>query len=115
MRVTSFTGADATWDAFVRAAPGWTHFHLIGWKNVIERVFGHECIYLAASDDSGRLAGVLPLVRVKSMVFGHFLVSMPFLNYGGPLGGDAAVRAPRSGVRYGRAMRGAAELRCAGS
>jgi FemAB-related protein (PEP-CTERM system-associated) len=93
MRVSHFTGADATWDAFVRAAPGWTHFHLIGWKNVIERVFGHECIYLAAHDDAGALAGVLPLVRVKSMVFGHFLVSMPFLNYGGPLGGDAAVRA----------------------
>ena len=95
MRVSHFTGADATWDEFVRAAPGWTHFHLIGWKSVIERVFGHECIYLAAYDDAreGALAGVLPLVRVKSMVFGHFLVSMPFLNYGGPLGDDAAVRA----------------------
>jgi hypothetical protein len=93
MRVSNFTGADATWDAFVRSAPGWTHFHLIGWKNVIERVFGHECIYLAAHDDALALVGVLPLVRVKSMVFGHFLVSMPFLNYGGPLGTDAAVRA----------------------
>ena len=93
MRVSHFTGADATWDAFVRSAPGWTHFHLIGWKNVIERVFGHECIYLAAHDDALALAGVLPLVRVKSMLFGHFLVSMPFLNYGGPLGSDDAVRA----------------------
>ena len=52
----------------------------------MERVFGHECIYLAAWDDASALAGVLPLVRVKSMLFGHFLVSMPFLNYGGPLG-----------------------------
>jgi FemAB-related protein (PEP-CTERM system-associated) len=26
-------------------------------------------------------------------VFGHFLVSMPFLNYGGPLGSEAAVQA----------------------
>ncbi|HET7621125.1 MAG TPA: hypothetical protein VFK39_04390, partial [Gemmatimonadaceae bacterium] len=93
MRVSHFTGAEATWDAFVRSAPGWTHFHLIGWKNVIERVFGHECLYLAAHSDAGALAGVLPLVRVKSMMFGHFLVSMPFLNYGGPLGSDEAVRA----------------------
>lgn len=92
MRVNTFTGTDAAWDVFVRSAPGWTPFHLAGWKTVIERVFGHECIYLAASDDSGRLAGVLPLVRVKSMVFGHFLVSMPFVNYGGPLGSDEAVR-----------------------
>lgn len=57
----------------------------------MERVFGHECIYLAAYDDAGALAGVLPLVRVKSVLFGHFLISMPFLNYGGPLGSADAV------------------------
>ena len=57
----------------------------------MERVFDHECIYLAARDESGELAGVLPLVRVRSVLFGHYLVSMPFLNYGGPLGRDAAV------------------------
>ncbi|HEY7877100.1 MAG TPA: GNAT family N-acetyltransferase, partial [Gemmatimonadaceae bacterium] len=38
-------------------------------------------------------SGILPLVRVRSRVFGHYLVSMPFLNYGGPLGDDDAVRA----------------------
>jgi FemAB-related protein (PEP-CTERM system-associated) len=30
---------------------------------------------------------------VKSRLFGHYLVSMPFLNYGGPLGEAGAVRA----------------------
>ena len=56
-------------------------------------MFGHECIYLAARDQTGQLAGVLPLVRVKSLLFGHYLVSMPFVNYGGPLGDDVAVGA----------------------
>jgi FemAB-related protein (PEP-CTERM system-associated) len=41
----------------------------------------------------GRLAGILPLVRVKSVVFGHYLVSLPFVNYGGPLGDTQAVGA----------------------
>jgi FemAB-related protein (PEP-CTERM system-associated) len=59
----------------------------------MSRVFGHECIYLAARGEDGALAGVLPLVRVRSALFGHYLVSMPFLNYGGPLGTDDAVRA----------------------
>jgi len=36
---------------------------------------------------------VLPLVHAKSLLFGNYLVSMPFLNYGGPLGGEPAVRA----------------------
>lgn len=93
MQVSPYIGANAAWDEFVRSAPGWTHFHLIGWKTVIERVFGHECIYLAARDDAGQIAGVLPLVRVKSVMFGHYLVSMPFVNYGGPLGSSAAVSA----------------------
>lgn len=92
MHVTTFTGTAGEWDGFVRSAPSWTHFHLHGWKPLIETVFGHECIYLEARDD-GRLAGALPLVRVKSVAFGHYVVSMPFLNYGGPLGTDGAVTA----------------------
>lgn len=93
IRVERWRGDAAAWDAFVRAQPGWTHFHLHGWREVISRVHGHECVYLAARDDAGALAGVLPLVRVRSMLFGHYLVSVPFVNYGGPLGSDAAVRA----------------------
>jgi len=90
-RVDRFTGTASEWDGVARSSPGFTHFHLYGWREVMERVFGHECIYLAAYDDGGGLAGVLPLVRVKSILFGHFLVSMPFLNYGGPLGTAEAI------------------------
>ena len=90
--VGPFRGAPAEWDAFAVRQPGFTHFHRHGWREVVEEVFGHECLYLEARDD-GALAGVLPLVRVRSRLFGHYLVSMPFLNYGGPLGGEPAVRA----------------------
>jgi serine/alanine adding enzyme len=90
--VRPFDGAPAAWDAFVRSAAGWSHFHLWGWKSVLERTHGHECIFLAARGTDGSIEGVLPLVRVRSRLFGHFLVSMPFVNYGGPLGSAAAVR-----------------------
>jgi len=90
--VELYQGAAREWDGFVRAAPHWTHFHLLGWRTVVERVFRHECLYLAARDGGGRLRGVLPLVRVKSLLFGHYLVSLPFVNYGGPLGEPDAVR-----------------------
>lgn len=92
LRVEEFRGAAADWDAFVRGQRGWTHYHLHGWGRVIREVHGHPCLRLAARDEDDRLAGVLPLVRVKSPLFGHFLVSMPYLNYGGPLGEAAAVR-----------------------
>jgi serine/alanine adding enzyme len=91
--VTRFDGEPAAWDRFVRASAGWTHFHLWGWKAVLERTHGHECIYLAARGTHGDLEGVLPLVRVRSRLFGHFLVSMPFVNYGGPLGSATATQA----------------------
>lgn len=92
-RVERFDGTAEEWEASVRASAGSTHCHRWGWKTLIERAFGHECLYFGARDKDGALAGVLPLVRVKSVVFGHYLVSMPFLNYGGPLGEADAVRA----------------------
>jgi FemAB-related protein (PEP-CTERM system-associated) len=93
LTVGRFTGDARDWDAFVRLQPGWTHFHLHGWRDVIDEVFGHSTPYLAASDSAGQIIGILPLVRVRSAMFGHYLVSMPFVNYGGPLGSTAAVRA----------------------
>ena len=51
---------------------------------------GAECLYRVARDRDGVWQGVLPLVRVKSRLFGHYLVSMPFLNYGGPIGSPTA-------------------------
>lgn len=82
----------ASWNAFVRSQDGWTNFHLYEWRHIIESVFGHECFYLACLGAGGQIEGVLPLVRVRSRLFGHFLVSMPFVNYGGPLGSPEAVR-----------------------
>jgi FemAB-related protein (PEP-CTERM system-associated) len=93
LNVESFSGDPAAWDAAVRGFEGWTHFHLYGWRHVIEAVFGHACDYLCCRDADGAIAGVLPLVQVRSRLFGHFLVSMPFLNYGGPLGAPPAVAA----------------------
>jgi FemAB-related protein (PEP-CTERM system-associated) len=93
LTVRSFEGTPAQWDAFVAEQDGAKHFHRYGWRQVLERVYGHECISLGAYRADGTLDGVLPLVRVKSVLFGHFLVSMPFLDYGGPLGTDDAVHA----------------------
>lgn len=92
-RVEVFSGTEAEWDACVHSAPAWTHFQQWRWKPVIEGVFGHDCVYLAARDRTGQVTGVLPLVHARSLVFGDYLISMPFLNYGGPLGDDASVNA----------------------
>lgn len=83
----------ATWDAFVHRSEQSSFCHLAGWRTVMREVMGHDCPYLIARDPDGELHGVLPLVRVRSRLVGHYLLSMPFLNYGGPLGTPAAERA----------------------
>src|SRR6266480_5704063 len=92
IRVEHFAGTEEEWDGFAVAQNGYTHFHRLRWRALIEEVFGHECLYLAARDSDGSLIGILPLVRGRSVLFGHYLVSMPFLNYGGPLGTDLGVQ-----------------------
>jgi len=77
------TGVDhARWETFVERCPEATFFHRWGWKAVIESVFGHETFYLMAERD-GSIVGVLPLAEVKSRLFGHALVALPFCVYGG--------------------------------
>jgi FemAB-related protein (PEP-CTERM system-associated) len=36
--------------------------------------------------EADAIVGVFPMVRMKSMLFGHLACSMPFVNYGGPCG-----------------------------
>ena len=71
-----------TWDAYVKAHQQGSFFHLSGWQNVIEKSFDHACYFLYAEQE-GSICGVLPLVEVKSNLFGHALVSTPFCVYGG--------------------------------
>jgi FemAB-related protein (PEP-CTERM system-associated) len=81
--VATASEADAReWDAFVLSSRGATGYHLWAWRRVFERAFAHEAIYLLARENN-RVVGVLPLVFIKSAVFGRTLTSLPFLNYGG--------------------------------
>jgi FemAB-related protein (PEP-CTERM system-associated) len=89
--VAPLNGSVSEWDAFAASAPESTFCHLAGWRDVIASVLGHDCPYAVATDDEGAWRGLLPLVRVRSPLFGHYLVSLPFLNGGGPLGAPAAV------------------------
>jgi FemAB-related protein (PEP-CTERM system-associated) len=76
------------WDAFVDAHPRATLYHSSRWIRFAAEAFGFEPAWITAGDP---LAGVLPLIRQTSRLFGDRWVSLPFFNYGGPLGRDEAV------------------------
>ena len=101
------------WDEYVIKSSASNCYHLTGWKNVIEKTFGHKTYYLLATQDSSNstnpinsividsftqssvlspqslvnpsspIVGILPIVQLKSLIFGNFMVSCPYFNYGG--------------------------------
>jgi FemAB-related protein (PEP-CTERM system-associated) len=81
-------GDGSRWDAFVERCVDATFFHRIGWREILDGVFRHRPHYLLA-ERGADIVGVLPLAEVKSRVFGHALISLPFGVYGGPAASDA--------------------------
>lgn len=90
------------WDDYVERHPNGTLFHLTAWKQVVEQTFRHKSYYIVASSLEQRtgsgergegstssapfpIAGVLPLFLIKSVLFGNYLISIPFAELGGPL------------------------------
>jgi FemAB-related protein (PEP-CTERM system-associated) len=81
----------AVWDSFVDRHPDATVYHLSGWTDLIQDVFGHRAERLAVVETgtAGSAAagepvvGVLPVVFFQTPLFGRFATSMPFVNYGG--------------------------------
>lgn len=85
-RPTPFEGSREEWDAALATLDGATFCHLWGWGQLFGEVFGHTPYRWVTRTVDGEIRGLLPAVWMKSRLFGRSLISMPFLNYGGPLG-----------------------------
>src|SRR5690349_5818770 len=89
MTVEELDGDKTAWQDYVHRSPNASSCHILEWRDVLASTFGHKPHYLIARD-SGAVTGVLPLVEMRSLLFGHFFVSLPFLNYGGILADSPA-------------------------
>ena len=104
--VRAYREADrAAWEAYVSRCPAATFFHRIGWKDIYEHAARHRTHYLLGERD-GAIVGVLPLVQVKSLLFGNALVSLPFAVYGGAAADDVEIARAldRHAVALGRSL-----------
>ncbi len=85
--------AERAWEAFIAAEPRAEFFHRPGWRRVLRRAYGHDP-YFRVARRGGAVVGVLPLLHVRSRLFGNALISTGFCVYGGILAADdAAARA----------------------
>ena len=85
-------GENKAWDEYVYRCPEASHCHLSGWGRVIERSYGHRSFYLWARENR-EIKGILPLIRMRSLLRRRSLVSLPFLDDGGICTTDEQIRA----------------------
>jgi serine/alanine adding enzyme len=103
----------AAWDAFVLRAPDGTIAHRWAWLDIASGSYGHRAVPLVAVRD-GAVAGVLPLVQMRSRLFGRHLVSMPYVDTGGLCtagDGEAEAALVSAAVRLAEASASHLELR----
>lgn len=83
-RAVDFPSIRREWDGFA-CNYGYTGFsHRLAWGEILKASLGHEPYFLAARR-GGEVTGLLPLVFVRSVLFGRFLVGLSYLNTGGVL------------------------------
>ena len=91
IKITTATDTDASiWDEYVDNHAGAKIYHQYSWKSLIKVSFGHQGQYFVAKDREGNVCGVLPIIYMQNPIFGKIFgkngISMPYFNYGGPLG-----------------------------
>ena len=72
-------------NAYVENSETATVYHLTNWCELINRLFKHDTYYFYAKTETNNIIGALPLVRIKSRLFGDYMISMPYFNYGGAI------------------------------
>lgn len=90
MEMCPYDGNQNEWDSFVEHHPEGRFFLLSGYKQAIEETYGYEGQYYLFKR-GGEIVAVLPSFKVKSLLSGRRLLSLPFAEYGGLLGKDLSL------------------------
>jgi len=79
-------------DRFVAECESANFYHDYRWGKVTEACFGHKYRVLLSEGADGEIDGLFPFVHFDSLLFGNFIVSMPYFNYGGVVSEHDAAR-----------------------
>jgi len=79
------------WNQYINRHPASNTYHSFYFKNIIEQSFGHKAYYFAAFNENQTIVGIFPVIHTKSKLFGSYMTSVPYFNYGGPLSNNKAI------------------------
>ncbi|MXV61863.1 GNAT family N-acetyltransferase [Natronorubrum sp. JWXQ-INN-674] len=71
---------ETDWNQFIESNSG-PIFNRNEWSAICS-IYGHKSYNMAVINDSGDICACLPLIHLKSAIFGNTLVSMPFSEHG---------------------------------
>lgn len=72
------------WNKYLFDSKDGTFCHQWQWRDILVNSFNVTPYYLCAERDDS-IVGILPSVLMKSLMFGRYLISLPWLDYGGPV------------------------------
>lgn len=78
-------------EEYVQRHPAGSLWHIPDVSKFITETCNHSHQYFFAMDTDGHIRGVLPVVKQKSRLFGNFMVSVPYFNYGGVLADNRVI------------------------
>lgn len=90
MRIEVFNRAPTGWDDYVARHGSATAYHRASAVEIGAQAFKLRTSYVSAYEGED-IVGVLPLVEQSSRMFGRFLVSLPFVTYGGILADNSEI------------------------
>lgn len=79
------------WDSFCHNHVDSKIYYQSDWFDLILSLFNHETYLIRSVDKENNIQGVLPLTRLKSLLFGDYIVSLPYFNYGGILANNIQI------------------------
>lgn len=95
------------WDKYVRTKPEASIYHQSKWLTLIESSLNQKGVYLIAKDTTNNVVGILPIINLKSWLFGNYMVSMPYFNYGAAIADSPEIEAQlmQAAIKQGEALK----------
>jgi len=82
LQIRPISAADsAHWNQYVKTHPKATPYHNHAWIKSIEQAYGHEDVSQVATID-GKVVGILPVIKMRIPLHGHFYCSLPYCDIG---------------------------------
>ncbi|MEE9442375.1 MAG: FemAB family XrtA/PEP-CTERM system-associated protein [candidate division Zixibacteria bacterium] len=78
------------WNEYAEQNPYCTYCHQWEWQAVFQNSFKAMPYYYLAEHDN-KIVGIFPNIYMKSVLFGRYMISLPWLDYGGPVADSAEI------------------------